>query len=739
MPPGPLKSVLCSSLSGEVSKLARPVVSGLVGALSSSPPDWFKLVTMLGPGLACRIEQIPPLVRETACGLIGELLAQGKELAEGLGALAELAVKGLGSVLDAGNKILGSYHEKQGPKAYFKAYWVHYTHKAAWLKFVKGDAAMAQFVDGLHKKCRDYYDSNKPCDPMRKVFLDAVNPVVAQLKGAGAVYFDVHLRPDLLYHYLFFKNSGGKLAGFSWGGNACHLIEKFPLLEGDLQDSQPRPTVWDHACKPAFDLLLAALAQHKPQLEAQLAALGTQGCTLTSSASLYCVSYPAAAACTKALPAHHGSCVVDVGKANAAFAPQVAQQLGKRCSVVSATHATVQCARPWKVDQCKSLTASYAAQKNAPWGGKLSLHCTAAADPAFEQGKIKAIEITGQLNQKAGSAAMMAAAAGDSGAGCKPLWDALSIGCTDHKAMAKQLTALPGLAVAACPADPNKDGADAPCIVPVLTAGSAIEVVSAQQPVAAALPLSGTPATAPPAHAAQSTLPVPGARTLTTQAEPRGVLQPELGAPQGERSRVPSALAALQSPTMSTRLPPAQSPTATGGPPSSGSNAPSWGTVPGSQAAVGQTASRTATPVIADRLARGGCPPGQLAYKSGTDGLVKCIAAPACGPEQSRNAAGQCVCPAGTIAVRHGSEMDKPKCVPAEPCVAGLTRDATTGECRCPPGQMAYRSGNGVGAKCIATQPCPPGSKLDAATGKCQCPPGTRLYRDGTGGGGCVS
>lgn len=573
MPPGPPKSVLCSSLSGEISKLARPVVSGLVQALSSSPPDWLRIVTMLGPGLACKIEQIPALVRETACGVIGELLAAGKDLAEGLGALAEVAVKGVGIVLDAGDKMLGSYHEKQGPKAHFKAYWVHYTHKAAWLKFVKGDAAMSAFVEGLHKHCRDYYGSSKPCDPMRKVFLDAVNPTVAHLKNAGAVYFDVNLRPALLYHYLFFKNSAGKYPGFNWGGNACHLIEKYPLLEGDLQDSQPRPTVWDHACKPAHDLLLAALAQHKPQLEAQLAALGAQGCTLTSSTSLYCVSYPALAACTKALPAHAGACVVDVGKANAAFAPQIAQQLGKRCHVVSTSHATVQCTRPWKVDQCKSLTASYVAQKSAAWGGKLSLQCTPANDAAFEQGKIKAIEIAGQLNHKAGSAATMATAADDSGAGCKPIWDPLAIGCKNHKVVAKQLEALPGLAVGACAADPNKDGADVPCIVPILAAGSMVESLGNQLPVAGALAEGGGAVTQPPLRSVLPSRPLPAAQAQPAlRPELRSALPVERDALPGARTALPSTRPALQSP------PPAL------GTPRTGGGAPDWGAVGGREA-----------------------------------------------------------------------------------------------------------------------------------------------------------
>lgn len=134
----------------------------------------------------------------------------------------------------------------------------------------------------------------------------------------------------------------------------------------------------------------------------------------------------------------------------------------------------------------------------------------------------------------------------------------------------------------------------------------------------------------------------------------------------------------------------------------------------------------------------GTCPPGQRAYKSGADGFVKCIAAPACAPGQGRNTAGQCACPAGSIAVRHGSDPDRPLCVPAAPCAAGQTRDATTGECRCPPGRLAYRRGNSGGATCVDMTSCPPGVKRDAATGQCQCPPGTRMYRDGTGGGSCV-
>ena len=146
MPPGPVKAVLCSSISSELAKLAKPVLSGVVTALSSSPPDVLRLVSILGPGLACKVDVIPAAMREIACGALGEILAAGKELAEGLAELAGLAVEAAGYVFDAGDKVLGSYHEKQTPKAYFKAYWANATHLGAWLKYVKGDAILGILV-----------------------------------------------------------------------------------------------------------------------------------------------------------------------------------------------------------------------------------------------------------------------------------------------------------------------------------------------------------------------------------------------------------------------------------------------------------------------------------------------------------------------------------------------------------------------------------------------------------------
>jgi hypothetical protein len=243
----------------------------------------------------------------------------------------------------------------------------------------------------------------------------------------------------------------------------------------------------------------------------------------------------------------------------------------------------VQCTRPWKVDQCKTLTASYAAQESAAWGGKLSILCSPASDPTFEQGRIKAIEIAGQLNHKAGGAAIMATAAAESGAGCKPTWDPLSISCKDHKALAKQIEALPGLGLAACAADPNKDGADGPCIVPILTVGDTVETVSTQQPVAAALLGSRGVEPRPPTR---TVMPLRPALAKAPRAEARDTLPAEPDPPQDARTPAASTWP----------VPP--SPPSTLGTPRAGSRAPDWHAVGGSNSPAVQSPARLVTPTL---------------------------------------------------------------------------------------------------------------------------------------------
>jgi hypothetical protein len=105
----------------------------------------------------------------------------------------------------------------------------------------------------------------------------------------------------------------------------------------------------------------------------------------------------------------------------------------------------------------------------------------------------------------------------------------------------------------------------------------------------------------------------------------------------------------------------------------------------------------TAPSVVTPRS--GPCPPGQVAYREGGSGVVKCIPGPPCGPEQTRDAQGRCRCPAGQVAYREGGS-GVVKCIPGPPCGPEQTRDAS-GQCRCPAGQVAYREGTTGTVRCV--------------------------------------
>jgi hypothetical protein len=105
------------------------------------------------------------------------------------------------------------------------------------------------------------------------------------------------------------------------------------------------------------------------------------------------------------------------------------------------------------------------------------------------------------------------------------------------------------------------------------------------------------------------------------------------------------------------------------------------------------------------------CPPGTIAYREGSASgttSTRCVAAPACGAPQTRDASGQCVCPSGPIAYREGSASGatSTRCIAAPACGAPQTRDAS-GQCVCPAGTIAYREGNASGATSTRCLPAP--------------------------------
>ncbi len=134
------------------------------------------------------------------------------------------------------------------------------------------------------------------------------------------------------------------------------------------------------------------------------------------------------------------------------------------------------------------------------------------------------------------------------------------------------------------------------------------------------------------------------------------------------------------------------------------------------------------------------CPPGTIAYRSGNETKVRCLPAPPCGPEQTRDAvSGHCECPPGKVAYRNGSD-NTVRCIALPACGPEQTRSTTTGQCECPPGKVGYRNGNDPNAVtiCIAAAPCSPQQTRNRTTGQCECPPGKTAYRNGNDPAGVV-
>jgi len=144
MPPGPVKSVLCSSISGELSKLAKPVLGGVVGALSSSPPDALKLVSILGQGSPARsTSRSRPRYARRPAARSANCWPRAKTWRKAWPNWRTSPSRPRATSSRPGTRCLARTTRSSPPKAYFKTYWAYTTHLGAWLKYIKGDAALA--------------------------------------------------------------------------------------------------------------------------------------------------------------------------------------------------------------------------------------------------------------------------------------------------------------------------------------------------------------------------------------------------------------------------------------------------------------------------------------------------------------------------------------------------------------------------------------------------------------------
>lgn len=491
---GAVKDLVC----GAVFQIAKPVIKSALQAVMKG--DWWALVALLGPQAACGV--IPGgEVKDAICGPLGQALAElGKFVKGGVNA-------GKDALISFGETISGQT-QHMPPEKYYQDYW-YFPYALLDVMVVLRGGKPSHKV--LYDHCVGYFDSHKAakstaekwCGQMRSQLAAHVNAIVPAIKAAPAAYFTAKLKPQIPeWAVVYYHNiSDGKFTGPQLAGACAKDINKLVPIPGpakyptekDLGPPGPySPEGW--ACHQAFLMLNQSITAYKQQgMPALLVKLMNAGCKtkkLSVSPKLYavCDSWEGYAACKTEMTSLGGKgeshCGVDGNVASPKLAKKVAAELGaKRCKFVPGH--MVECARPWKQEQCKSLVKQYTGGVTMSWAYEVK--CYLKDDPAFLSAKKQAQDILNTLNgvKKVGTVQKP----GGKPEGlvfvppvkvCSHTFDPLAIACSGNpKAPAEAGVALP-----ACAPDPNKDGADAPCYASPYSASAAPTTAK----VAAALP-----------------------------------------------------------------------------------------------------------------------------------------------------------------------------------------------------------------------------------------------------------
>jgi hypothetical protein len=582
-------------------------------------------LTEFGPAFACalgaeysgvgHIPVVGQATKDTCAGVLGKVLAWG--------------VKGAGAVKDAAISF-GETVSQQGkhidPVKYYEMYWRSEVHTDVLALLRMGKQSLDKSAHKIkYDHCVSYFDSNgassdsavKWCGKMQTQLAAEVNAKLEEVKAAQGGYFASRLKseiPRLTIENFYLVGGATKLTTIEpfkklWFQCRVDLMQQI-TLPGWLPNKNPMSKVtsspldaWSWACDGTLSALEAALAAYKGQgIPGLLAKLTNAGCKnhKLSTPALFqmCDSYEGVATCVgemKSLGAKASHCLPD-GTAAQKLAQKIATELGKRCQVAANPRA-IDCTRPWKQEQCKLLVQ----QKQGSANPAEVISCVGKGDPAFETAKNQAKVILDALNavQKVGTVQLpgggVQGAVSASAKTCTHGYDPLAINCASNpKRPAEASVSLP-----ACAADPNRDGADVPCLVSTLHANHTPQTLIAQAagPVVGAIGAARSTGSAqaiqdPVAHDGG----VPPLQRVPTAAQspaadPRGVFKGESDIPKGDRGRVQSTLPAARSPQAAVRTPPP------------GSSAPNWGSLGGGTSAPVEASTRIAPPTLAANVA----------------------------------------------------------------------------------------------------------------------------------------
>lgn len=509
------KIVVCAALPPGVKTVGCPIVEYVIDhnkqlldqALAAvRGPDWWALVGLLGPQTACNFIPIPE-IQSTLCGPLGAAVQ----------ALAEFAADGaaaVGQVFGDAAELLVDFTEDlsgqdppMAPEKFYALYWHPRLH---W--YLLSAVSLGGSPGGWSSQydhCVGYFDSHKAskstagkwCGKMRsraQAHFDATLPAI---KAAPAAYLAATLRPQLpqllINHFDPQPGEEVKLAEKNWPylkpydklySNCVQQMRDRIAVPGVLPKHEVNLGKWnsqpDDAWKWICDQAMQAIAQELngwrlqagPQLLARMSGFGCQRKVSSSNSKLYleCGTFEGYDNCAREITAHgvpgHEQCQAGHA-AGAKFAEQVAAELGtKRCAQAPG-YAYIRCTRPWKVAQCQVRAMP---PDDAPvWHGA-RLICELKEDPQFTAGQQQAQQILFKLNGGVGSKTdAIGTKPGQGGAwkpaaddNCRALWDALSIHCKSADLPVAHQISLPP-----CPlTDPNRDGADEPCLVQILRA-----------------------------------------------------------------------------------------------------------------------------------------------------------------------------------------------------------------------------------------------------------------------------
>lgn len=504
VPPG-VKSFGCPVIGYVIEHKASLVKQVLDKLKAKDVPGLVEvLLSEFGPGTVCELipdSALPAgsaVLKDMGCSVVGKILSGAMKLAE---AAASLAVEGVDEAWD----LVSGGNDYMPYNDYYTKYWRPGYHYGTWLcldtngacKYPSGKGLWEMHAKSVYNSCKTYYDDHdhweedaaKVCKGMLGVFNKEVKKVSAAMQTAAQVYA---------------SEEAPKMAKLSapadWGKAAA--IDRMKQFQQQCTNAmkakfafppsskQPPVTAWAFVCKAPTDKFAAEYAAAQKQVTdtvKKLEALGCKKAGLATAPEISCATYDGFEAC-KGVYEGKLPCTLETKKADTALADELLKQLGtKRCKIVDevkslpcpkmdGTLGTCQqaekiilCSRPWKIDQCKALLS----KKKAGASSAVQCKGDGIGLALFAEQSKQASGIVFKLNGGAGSKYQaLGTKEGEAGAwkpatsdNCKTIWDPLSISCKDVGVLAQHQVSLP-----ACQPDPNKDGADMPCLVEKLMA-----------------------------------------------------------------------------------------------------------------------------------------------------------------------------------------------------------------------------------------------------------------------------